>query len=1012
MLYLNLNMNEFVYLHSYSAYSVLNSGMSVQDYVLALKKLGVKAAGLSDLNFLYGQPQFDKLARQNAIRPLLGLDIVFEDVLLTLYAKDESGYSALINVSSSLGQNANVESILREYKTHLVAITTSNQAFISDHYQDNPTIIRDVLKRLALIFDDFYLGVESYHRDDETASFIRQFAQKYNYQLVAFPHVKYINRQDAINLELAHAIRDDINLEDVKTKNGDHFLYTFEQLNSLYTALEITTTNTIAQSISFTFNEKRGQLLRFPTPDNIDNRLYLKDLCEQAIAQLNIDDKAYLSRMAFELDVIDDMGYNDYFLIVHDYVKYAKSQGILVGPGRGSAAGSLVAYLLDITTIDPLKYDLLFERFLNPARQTMPDIDIDFMDVRRDEVIAYLKQKYGETRVANIVTFQTNAARASIRDIGRIYQIDGKHINLLTKSLGTSLFDLRDAYRNIKSFKSLVDSDPFYLEIVSLSAKIEGFPRQTGMHAAGLILNNEPLVASLPVFNNNGVLMTQYEMAYLEEQGFLKMDILGLTNLTMIDTCLRLIKHYHGVQLDYEKLPFDDEKVYSLIAEGKTMGVFQLESAGMLRAISQIKPTEFNDIVAVLALFRPGPMENIPTYANRKETGARIDYLDEGFKQILDPTYGIIVYQEQIMQIVRHMAGFSYAEADMFRRAISKKDEKKLIKLEKDFLKGASAQGYTISAAKKVFEDIHKFADYGFNKSHSVAYAKLACQMAYLKVYYPLEFYAAILDKATSNDTKFPKIVSEMKQRGIKLLLPSINQSGTAFVPTAKQLRLPLNMIKGISSDKANRFIEERQNNGPFKSLENLLTRAHHFDVSKSDLRLLVEAGALDEFGYSRKTMLQQVENLDFYQNYGLIEENSFLSPMMIEELSDDNSMKISREVELLGIAISDNPIHYVADKFKAYHLTTVSEIDTNNPRIYGYIKALKTIKTKKGDQMAFLTLSDYDMEIEVTLFPSVYAQYFSQLSQNKIIGLTGAYQIRDEKPQIVATQIYSIEEE
>ena len=1004
-------MEKFTFLHSYSAYSILASGMSVIDYLNAVEKRGHSSAGLSDLNFLYGLPSFVKLAKQKKIKPLVGVDLVYQDLLLTFYPLNEDGYRNLIQLVRERELATLTDEKLRELSKNLLLIISTNQPIFRDNYKSNPKLVRDLFKRFALLVDAFYLGLEAYEINDDFVDYMREFATHYNYELVAFPHVKYVKRDDAINLELARAIKDNLLLGTLKTQTGPYYLYSLDELKLLYRENEMHNTQVIADKITFEFDQNRGTLLHFPLPKNHSNKSYLAWLCEQSFSHYNFDDH-YRQRLIYELKVIDDMGYNDYFLIVADYVRYAKSVGILVGPGRGSAAGSLVAFLLGITSIDPLKYDLLFERFLNPARQTMPDIDIDFMDTRRDEVVAYLKDKYGADRIANIVTFQTNAARASIRDIGRIYEIEQKHINLLTKSLGVSTLDLRDSYRSIHAFKGLVDSDKFYLDIISLASKIEGFPRQTGMHAAGIILNNEPLINCLPIFTNNQINLSQYEMEYLEKQGFLKMDILGLTNLSTIETCLNLIKKNYGIDIQYDDLPFDDPRVYSLIASEQTMGIFQLESAGMLRAIRQIKPSEFADIVAVLALFRPGPMENIPLYAARKAKGDDNLFLDQGFKEILSSTYGIIVYQEQIMQIVRHMAGFSYAEADLFRRAISKKDEKQLIKLEKDFMNGALKKGYKSNDAKRIFDDIHKFADYGFNKSHSVAYAKLACQMAYLKAYYPLEFYAAILDKTTSSDQKYPQIVSEIQARGLKLLLPSINESEQTFTPSGQQLRLPLNMIKGFSHDKALRFIREREKNGKYLSLENFLTRANFIDVTKNDIRLLIEAGALDEFNHSRATMLRQLENLDYYKNYSFDGEQSFLTPIVIDEIDDNFKVKISREIELIGLALSDNPLKYVNRQITANQLTNIAHINQANPRIYGYVKAIKSIKTKKGDQMAFLTLSDYENEIEVTIFPNIYASYFDLLAVNKMIGVIGQYQIREDKAQILANVILNLEDQ
>lgn len=1004
-------MDNFIYLHAYSAYSLLQSGMTVYDYLLALKKMGAKVAGLSDIHFVYGQPHFFQVANELGIKPLLGVDLRYQELLLTIYPKNEVGYRDLVALMEKLQGNLLEDAAFKALAKNFIVIINSRQEPFTSNYQANPKLIRDTFKRYALLIDDLYIGLECYLPKDDYAQFIRDFATTYDYPLVAFPHVKYIKAEDEINLLLSEAISKDLQLGERRSQSGPYHLYTLDELQGIYLESELKLTTQIASKIDFNLNQKRGTLLKFSTLDQMSSKDYLASLCQASLKRLQLTNFDYLNRLEYELKVINDMGFNDYFLIVNDFVQYAKSNHILVGPGRGSAAGSLVAFLLGITTIDPLAYDLLFERFLNPARQTMPDIDIDFMDVRRDEVVQYLKSKYGRDRICNIVTFQTNAARASIRDIGRIYQINPQHINLLTKSLGVSTQNLRESYKANQAFKKLVDSDKYYLDIVALASKIEGFPRQVGMHAAGLILNDLPLSTCLPTFINNDIHLTQYEMEYLEGQGFLKMDLLGLTNLTTIDNCLALIKESKGIDLVYETLPFDEPEVYSLIASGQTMGIFQLESAGMLRAIRQINPSEFNDIVAVLALFRPGPMDNIPLYAERKATGVTIPYLDKGFETILAPTYGIIVYQEQIMQIVRHMAGFSYAEADLFRRAISKKDEKKLNQLKSDFIRGAENKHYQKHDAEQVFTTIQKFADYGFNKSHSVAYAKLACQMAYLKVHYPLEFYASILERMTNNDPKFPQIIAEIKERNLKILLPNINLSTRGFTPLSDGLRMPLSQIKGISVDKADKVLQQRSQYGAYPSFQAFLTRANFLDLSKNDLALLIEGGALDDFGHSRATMLSQVPNLGLYKNYSLDGQTNFLSPIMITAISDDPLVKINREIELLGLAVSDNPLTYYQAKVNRLGLSKISQMNKGNPQIYGVIKALKTIKTKRGDQMAFLTLSDYENEMELTIFPEVYAKYFNQLAINKIVGIKGQYQLREDKPQILVTDIINLEE-
>lgn len=992
----------FIPLHVHTSYSLLNSGLRIEDYFSYLSSNKISVAGISDMNNLFITPKFVSLAKKANIKPLIGIQISYLNVDLLLYVKNEKGYTDLVRLIYLNDSKTLKEDAFAQLSKDLVVIIVTNDDNLKNKNKQDLVLL---FKSIAMITSSLFIGINA-TSGSEFNVILREIADQYNYDLVALPLIKYIKQSDELVVRLLDSVKNDQTMDSVKEINGHNYFPTVNELETNYTTTELNNSLKISNLIAFEFDHVRGQLLHF---DVDDEKSHLFNLCQDALMKYKLNDKPeYVKRLEDELAVIDKMGYNSYFLIVADYVSYAKKEKILVGPGRGSAAGSLVSYLLNITTIDPLEYDLLFERFLNIQRQTMPDIDIDFMDIYRDKVINYLKEKYGKQRVANIITFQTNGARASLRDIGRIYEIDNAHITLLTKSLGTSQLSLRDSYRNIKAFKTLVDSDKFYLEIVALASKIEGFPRQSGMHAAGVILNNTPLIDCLPVLENDGNLLSQFEMGYLEDQGFLKMDILGLTNLTTIDVCLKLINKYQNIKLDYESLPFDQQGVYDLIASGKTMGIFQLESAGMLRAVAQIKPSNFNDIVAVLALFRPGPMEYIPTYSNRKFGKEKVTYINDDIKAILEPTYGIIVYQEQIMQIARVMAGFDFAKADIFRRAISKKNDTLLQKMKSEFINGCLNNKYRRDEAEHTFNDILKFANYGFNKSHSVSYAKIACQMAYLKLNYPREFYASILNSSISSESKFPEIVSEINDAKLSLLLPCVNKSSNIFLPTKEGLLMPLKAIKGISTLTENKIFSAR-NNTFFSSYNDFFIRATNAGIGKQDIRTLIEAGALDEFGSTRATMLSQVDNIELLIEVSIFTNDS--KGLDVKEIPDDPSHKIIREIELLGLPISTNPITLYTNKATEMGYFPISDKLFGEVKVFGAIKNIKQIRTKKNDQMAFIKLWDYNREIVVTLFPTVFSQSFNLLKVNKVVGVSGRVEIREGKKQILATMLESIEE-
>jgi DNA polymerase-3 subunit alpha len=1000
----------------------LQSGITEENYLKALKKRGFKGSGITDFNSLSGVPHFYKALKQEKLNLLAGVDFLIDDNLLSFFALNEVGYRNLLKILFIKRTGNLTYEEVRRHKEGLAVVLAIAHSKLHSLFAAERDQIPHFLLPVSNLGEHFYLGIEFGVEEDELfVAYMRDFARTHGYQTIAFPFIRYIEKKDAIVLEIAKAIRDDSELA-IQELEGSEYLLTKEEIARFFTVQEIENTNRLLKLSSFRFEEKRGHLLRYQKSDDITSDAYLKNKALEGLRnKIPVIGEEYLSRLNYELDVIAKMGYSDYFLIVSDYVAFAREHGISVGPGRGSAAGSLVSYALGIVSCDPIKHNLLFERFLNPERQSMPDIDIDFSDVRRSEVIDYLRSKYGRDKVANIMTIQTIGAKQALRDIGRVYKIETREIDMISKLIIDANSSLRENYRKNPAFKKLVDSDKYYLNIVSLAALIEGLPRQSGLHAAGIILNDSPLEEVLPVnVDFNGDYIAEYEMNYLEEQGFLKMDILGLRNLSIIDECLSLIRQNRGISLNYQEIPFEDKKAIRIIKEGRTMGLFQLESAGMKKAISTLEPEGFEDIVALLALFRPGPMDNIPSYARRKKKKEPIVYPSKALEEILASTYGIIVYQEQITQIVRKMADFSYGQADVFRRAISKKDSAQLSSLEQNFVAGAIKNNYSHSEAKSVFDLIYKFADYGFNRSHSLCYAVLACQMAYLKTYYTPEFYAAILGSSSgSNDTKFNETLNEVRKMGIKILNPDINRSGQTFIVKDGALIFPLFAVKGVLGALVDAIIKERNNGGPFTDFFDFVARMIAYKINQNQIGKLIDAGAFDNFAISRSSLRATINSALRYgsmlysKDGQMIIDLPFSSKPRYTEAFDDPLDNLDREYEALGLMISGSPLTYKQDAIKKYPVIAISDArESQSPtmQIVGVIRTVKVINTRSGTPMAFLNIYDDSGDIDITIFAKTYALSYEFLQKKKIVRVIG-YMDRKRENVFIANEIIALEE-
>ena len=1015
----------FVPLHIYSGYNFLKSSILIDKLLLTAKNLNYQTLGISDYQVMHAFPEFYYGCKKQNINPILGIEIKIDNNFYSLFLKDEVGYQNLcyLSTNSLKQENFSFEEIKDKLKGLKCVFKTANKLFL-DKIDDNTF---KILKNISTYFDEFYLGLEIYNNEDTLkANLIRSFASSYNFKIIAYPEVRYCKKEEAISLKILDAINKQTSFDfNENPAKPYYFLKNQKELEEFYTDEELDNTSLVAQNINFDFDKKRGKLLHYNENSNSDELLInnLKEGLKFRNIDLSLNSK-YRNRLNYEYITIKNMGFSDYFLIVQDYVNYAKHNNIPVGPGRGSAAGSLVSYLLGITEVDPLKYNLLFERFLNDQRETMPDIDIDFSDTKRDQVFSYLINKYGENRCARVVTYQTFGAKQALRDVTKAFGFTNSIADKICKTIPNSFnagnYSLDYAYEKIPAFKETIDSLNDFKTIFKMAHLIEGLPRQTGLHAAGIIIDNNDLNEKIPLFYDLTFgNVTQYEKDYLEKQGFLKMDLLGLSNLRTIENCLIYIKQNRNIDIKINKIPYEEDAIFKLIRNGLTMGLFQLDTSAATQALNYIKPNNFMDVVATISLDRPGPQQQIPTYALRKERKQKVTYLDKCLIPILKETYGIIVYQEQIMQICQAFAGFSFKEADLFRRAISKKDEKQLKKMKDNFKLSALKNNHSNETIDKIFDLILKFANYGFNKSHAICYAIIACQEAYLKAHYGPEFYLAILDQQYgSNDTKFNKYLAEIKRLNIEILLPDINKSDFHFTLESSKLRMPLIGIKEFPSKVVFNIIEERNTKGMFKDFIDFVVRMFQKEdkITSNQLSKLIDAGCFDSLYPNRKSLKLSIPHALQYASTTIYKDGMLFDNFGLEfkyiDTVDDPLERIENEYNAIGVMLSDSPLKHVSlSQYKKLVITKISEIKLNYVcYILVIIRSIKTTQIKngmsKGQPMAFITVFDESDEIDVTLFPEVYSKHQSELELNNILLIKGKLEYKNNRSSFIAENL------
>ena len=948
--------------------SILSSLIKIDELIDFALKNGIKSLTITD-NKMYGAYYFYKKCKESGIKPIIGLDVSVDGVNVILYCKNYNGYRNLLKLVSL--NDVSIENI-NTYSGDLICIVPYKSFSLYD--------------RLAKIFSDIFISYSNI-----------QEMNKLSYDnLVYMNDILCLSKSDLKYLSFLDAIKSGSSVSGVD-RYSDNYLVLFDEVKRLYPN-HLNNNYKIGDMCNLEIEIQHDLLPHFDCPDGMDSYSYLKRLCIEGIKKIfgSTVSKKYADRLKYELDVINKMGFCNYFLVVADYVRFAKESGILVGPGRGSAAGSLVSYVLGITTIDPIKYDLLFERFLNPERVTMPDIDIDFEFTRRQEVVDYCISKYGERRVCPIITFGTLAAKQSIRDVGRCLEINSKTIDRLCSMIDSKL-DLKKNYDSNNRLKNFLSTDKELVNLYRVASRLEGLKRHTSIHAAGIVMSCCDLDLIIPLDKNHEFYTTGYSMEFLEELGLLKMDFLALKNLTLINDVLK------EVNISFDDIPNDDEDTLRLFQSGNTNGIFQFESSGMISFLKKFKPTSFEDIVSSIALYRPGPMSNIDSFIKRKSGFEKIDYIDPVLEPILNSTYGIIVYQEQIMMIAQVMAGFSFGEADILRRAMSKKKEDILIREKDKFIDGCVSLGHDKDKANRVYELILKFASYGFNRAHSVSYAMISYRIAYLKEHYPLVFMKHLLNSNIGSEVKTRDYVYECKSRGINILKPDINISGLSYVLHDGYLVYPLTSIKGIGYQSVLKIIESR--NIPFKDIFDFVKRCSFRSIGRDVFISLVFAGCFETLGYNKRTLIENLDKILNFSDLGELLSDDML-PILDEYSEYDSKYLMEKEFEIFGFYVSNHPITSYKKKYNSIDLSEIPSYFDKVIDIVVYVDRVREVDTKKGEKMCFITGSDEVSSIDVVFFPKVYNV---DINLHDILYLNGKVEKRNGEYQFVVNKVKEI---
>jgi DNA polymerase-3 subunit alpha len=995
-----------------SNFQMNGSNIRLNDLVEQAVSFGYSFLALTD-DRLYGTYKFYTACKKRGITPILGMQITIEGIQegssnrFLLYAKNNTGYKHLLYLASIHAHRLVTLADIKRRQEGLIAvlITDQSELLTAIRNQQEP-VIREVLDMLTTHFEQYYVALSN---DDQVNQIIR-----HNVDIIAVPRVSYMKPEDKDVFDVLRQIFNQESSDVLGQESIQHLLSkeeTLEQYKNYPDALA--NTIALAKQCDVTIASGDALLPSYPVPGKVPSKDYLHALAykglEKRIQGTKKDYKTYQKRLQYELDIIDSMGYNDYFLIVWDFVKYAKQQGYLVGPGRGSAAASLVSYCLGITSVDSVEFDLVFERFLNPERITLPDIDMDLPDDKRDDIIKYVKERYGHNRVSSICTFGTFLMKSAIRDTARIAGVEGVLLDQMIKE--TSSYDsIPQMIDESSTIQNIMRQHPQAYKTLQIAGKIEGLHRHVSTHAAGIILTEDDMMHYTAV--QPGLLdmfQTQFEAKDLETLGLLKIDFLGLRNLTSINRITDLIKEQENTDIDVYQIPLDDEPTFALLRKVETTGLFQLESPGMRRLIADMQIREFNDIVTCLALFRPGPMDNIPAYLDRRFGREKVSYQHPILEDVLSSTSGIIIYQEQIIQIASLFAGYSLGEADLLRRAVSKKQESVLEQERANFIRKATEQGRELHVAEEIYDYIVKFANYGFNKAHSVAYAMVSYWMAYLKANYPKFFISVLTTSVIGSESSMREYIFEATKLGVTILQPSINESTAIFEPKGQHLRYPLLGIKYVGINAVQAILQERQN-GLFRSFVDTVKRLHK-EINKRVMESLIQAGAFDEFSHSKKAMLEQLENIIQFTQLGeFIGDNEFVFHEM-EEYSYPELEALEQRV--LGFNLFVNPLQQHQEYIDKHGLLLVSDINQSHLqqelRLVAVVQRIRQITTKNNKPMAFVTLSDAFLQMTGVFFTRTYATYKDILTPGNVYLLKGKIEERKNELQIIVSNVHPL---
>ncbi|GFI11564.1 DNA polymerase III subunit alpha [Lachnospiraceae bacterium] len=1073
----------FVHLHTHTEYSLLDGSNKIKEYAARVKELGMEAAAITDHGAMFGVIDFYRAARAEGIKPILGCEVYvapnsrFDKELtggedryyhLVLLAETNEGYANLVKIVSKgyvegfyYRPRVDME-VLEQYHKGIIALSACLAGEVQRYIVKG---LYDEARKTALKYEgifgkgNYFLELQDHGIPEQKTvnQALLRMSRELEIPLAATNDIHYTNAEDAKPHDILLCIQTAKKLQDedrMRYEGGQYYVKSQEEMEALfpYAKEALENTGKIAERCNVEIEFGVTKLPKFDVPEGYTSWEYLNKICFEGLKErYPSDDGTRKERLEYELGVIKRMGYVDYFLIVWDFIKYARDHGIAVGPGRGSAAGSIVSYVMHITNIDPMAYQLLFERFLNPERVSMPDIDIDFCYERRQEVIDYVVRKYGKDRVAQIVTFGTMAARGVIRDVGRVMDLPYAFVDSIAKMIPAEpgrTVTLKDALKMNPEFRDSYEKDPQVHELVDMSMRLEGLPRHTSMHAAGVVICQKAADEYVPLSRaTDGSITTQFTMTTLEELGLLKMDFLGLRTLTVIQDAARLAEKSAHIHLNMDEINYDDKAVFASIGSGKTDGIFQLESAGMKSFMKELKPKNLEDVIAGIALYRPGPMDFIPQYIRGKDHPETITYDCPELEEILEPTYGCIVYQEQVMQIVQRLAGYTLGRSDLVRRAMSKKKASVMEKERQNFVygnpeegvPGCISKGIPEKTAHKIFDEMTDFAKYAFNKSHAVVYAVVAYQTAYLKYYYPVEFMAALMTSCIENPGKVSEYILTCRQMDIPILPPDINEGEAAFSISSKSIRYGLSAIKSIGRPVVECIVAERKLGGAFKSLTDFIERMSGKEVNKKTLENLIKAGALDSLGGNRQQYMMAYAGI--MESVAQSRKNTMTGQMSLFDLVDEEEKEhfkiqlpkveeykkelvLSFEKEVLGVYISGHPLEEYEERWRKNitAVTTDFQLDeeTNKSRvrdgelvIIGGMITAKTIKyTKNNRVMAFLQIEDLVGTVEVIVFPNIYERNSGMLTEEAKVFVSGHVNGEEDKAsKLICDRIFSFDE-